>query len=59
MAGIDEDKAEMFRFLALAPRELLTLAERDSVVASKRSLLLQRLARYCSDGASRVVCGER
>jgi hypothetical protein len=58
-SGANEDKAEMFRFLALAPGELSTLAQRDPVVASKRDLLLRRLARYCADQPSRIVCGER
>lgn len=59
MSGVEEDKAEMFRFLALAPGELQVLAQRDSVVASKRDLMLRRLARYCADQSSRIVCGER
>ncbi len=59
MAGVEEDKAEMFRFLALGPGELRTLAERDSVVAGKREVMLRRLAGYCADQSSRVVCGER
>ena len=59
MSGADEDKAEMFRFLALAPGELRALAERDAVVASKRDLMLRRLAGYCAAEHSRIVCGER
>ena len=59
MSGADEDKAEMFRFLALAPGELRALAERDAVVASKRDLMLRRLAGYCADQSARIVCGER
>jgi hypothetical protein len=59
MSGAEEDKAEMFRFLALGPGELRTLAQSDTVVASKRDLLLRRLAPYCADQSARIVCAER
>lgn len=58
-AAVEEDKAEVFRFLALAPGELSDLAQRDAVVAQKRNLLLQRLERYCAADAARIVCRER
>jgi hypothetical protein len=57
-AAVEEDKAELFRFLALAPDELSDLARRDPVIASKRDVLLRRLAPYCADYGSRVVCRE-
>jgi len=57
-AAVEEDKAELFRFLVLAPEELSDLAQRDPVIATKRDLLLRRLAPYCADETSRVVCRE-
>lgn len=57
-AAVEEDKAEVFRFLALAPGELSGLGRRDAVVARKRDLLLQRLERYCAGDAERIVCRE-
>jgi hypothetical protein len=57
-SAVEEDKAEVFRFLVLAPGELGDLAGADPVIAAKRELLLRRLAPYCADARSRAVCTE-
>jgi hypothetical protein len=57
-AAVEEDKAELFALLALASDELRDLGQRDPVIASKRDLLLRRLAPYCADYGSRLVCRE-
>lgn len=57
-SAVEEDQAEVFRFLATSPEALSALAARDPGVAGKRELMLGGLARFCDGHAERLICRE-
>jgi hypothetical protein len=47
MSGVEEDKAELFSFLVVAPKLVGKRAERDRVLANKVARMKDLLAEFC------------